>query len=52
MKLMKSEKHEYKKRIYKNLYSSKKEINFHISSNTLSSKEIFQPKFKFINSFF
>lgn len=51
MKLMKSEKYKYKKRIYIRIYIHlKKKLIFIFFSNTSLSKEIFQPKF--LNSFF
>lgn len=53
MKLMKSEKYKYKKRIYIRIYIHlKKKLILIFFSNTSLSKEIFQPKFKFLNSFF
>lgn len=51
MKLMKSEKYKYKKRIYIRIYIHlKKKLILIFFSNTSLSKEIFQPKF--LNSFF
>lgn len=51
MKLMKSEKHKCKERIYI-IYMHLKKLIFIFFSSTLLSKEVFQPKFKFTNSFF